>query len=49
VGIVDQEGDIAWATPVMAVAGAIALGAIPKRFGIQSKIEEKPGPDGNSS
>jgi len=49
VGIVDQEGAVSWATPVVALAGAALLGATPKRSGDQPKIEEKPGPSGRSN
>jgi surface polysaccharide O-acyltransferase-like enzyme len=49
VGIVNQEGTIAWATPVVAISGAIVLGAVPRKRDRQSKIEEKPGPSGSFS
>jgi surface polysaccharide O-acyltransferase-like enzyme len=49
VGIVNQEGTIAWATPLVAIAGAIVLGAVPRRRDRQSRIEEKPGPSGSFS
>ena len=49
VGIVDQDGAIAWATPLVALAAAVVLGAVPRRRGRQSKIEEKPGPSGSFS
>jgi hypothetical protein len=49
IGIVNREGDIAWATPLVAIAGAIVLRAVPRRPKDQSKIDEKPGPSGSFS
>jgi hypothetical protein len=48
-GIVDQEENIAWAIPVVAVAGAFVLGAVPTRPSAQPKSDEKAGPSGSSS
>lgn len=40
---------IAWAIPVVAVAGAAVLRAVPKRPTTQPKMAENPGPSGRSS
>ena len=48
-GIIDQEGEIAWATPLLAITAAAVLGAVPTRASRQPKIDEKPGPSGKSN